>query len=124
MSDDVYRPMMSDEHAVRLRRWHEAASIELHGHGARQVSYLGLDLVVPEQVFPPMPVSDLLGRALLDEVRDADRVLDMGTGCGVNAILAASRAQDVVGVDINPHAVTAAQRNAERNHVAHRTTFF
>jgi methylase of polypeptide subunit release factors len=29
-------------------------------------------------------------------------VLDMGTGSGVNAILAASKAIDVVAVDINP----------------------
>ena len=34
------------------------------------------------------------------------------------------RSHDVVGVDINPHAVAAAIRNAERNHVADRTTFF
>jgi release factor glutamine methyltransferase len=69
-------------------------------------------------------MSDLLGRAVLDEVRDGDRVLDMGTGSGVNAILAAGRSRAVVGVDINPHAVAAAIGNAERNHVADRTTFF
>jgi release factor glutamine methyltransferase len=124
MSDDVYRPMMFDEYAARLRRWHEAASTELHGYGAREVTYLGLHLATPEQVFPPLPVSDRLGRAVLDEVRDADRMLDMGTGCGVNAILVASRSHDVVGVDVNPHAVAAAIRNAERNHVTNRTTVF
>ena len=124
MSDGVYRPMMSDEYAATLRRWHEAASIELHGYSAHEVRYLGLELLIPEHVFPPTPMSDLLGRSVLDEVRDDDRVLDMGTGSGVNAILAASRSHDVVGVDINPHAVAAAIRNAERNHVADRTTFF
>jgi release factor glutamine methyltransferase len=124
MSDDTYRPMISDEYAARLRRWHEAASIELHNFGAREVTYLERQLVIPEYVFPPTPVSDLLGQAVLGEVRDTDRVLDMGTGCGVNAILAASRSRDVVGVDTNPHAVAAAIRNAERNHVADRTTFF
>jgi release factor glutamine methyltransferase len=124
MRDNVYRPMMSDEYAAMLRRWHETASIELHRYGAHEVSYLGLELVIPEQVFPLTPMSDLLGRAVLDDVRDDDRVLDMGTGCGVNAILAASRSHDVVGVDINPQAVAAAIRNAERNHVADRTTFF
>ena len=123
MSDEAYRPMMSDEHAATLRRWHEAAALELHGHGTREVSYLGLTLVIPEQVFPLTAMSDLLGRAVLGEVRDGDRVLDMGTGSGVNAILAASRSHDVVGVDINPHAVAAAIRNAERNHVSGRTRF-
>ncbi|HWC01151.1 MAG TPA: methyltransferase [Methylomirabilota bacterium] len=124
MSDDAYRPMMSDAYAAILQRWHEAASVELHRLGAHEVSYLGLALTIPDQVFPPTPMSELLGRAVLDEVRDDDRVLDMGTGSGVNAILAAGRSHDVVGVDINPHAVAAAGRNAERNHVADRTAFF
>jgi release factor glutamine methyltransferase len=124
VSADVYRPMMSDARAATLRRWHEAASAELHARGAHEASYLGLTLVIPEQVFPLTPMSDLLGRAVLGEVRDDDRVLDVGTGSGVNAILAARRSHDVAGVDVNPHAVAAAIRNAARNHVADRTTFF
>jgi release factor glutamine methyltransferase len=123
MSDDVYRPMMSAEYAATLWRWHEAASIELHSYGAHETSYLGLKLVIPEHVMPLTSISDLLGTAVLNEVRDDDRVLDMGTGCGVNAILAARRSRDVVGVDINPNAVVAAISNAERNHVADRTRF-
>jgi release factor glutamine methyltransferase len=37
---------------------------------------------------PISRVSRLLGEAVVDEVKPDDRVLDMGTGCGVNAILA------------------------------------
>jgi release factor glutamine methyltransferase len=51
-----------------------------------------------------MPItgaSHLLGQAVLADVRESDRVLDMGTGSGDNAILAASKANDVVAVDIN-----------------------
>lgn len=44
----------------------------------------------------------------------------MGTGSGVNAILAAGRGVDVVAVDVNPHAVVAACVNAERNGVPDR----
>jgi release factor glutamine methyltransferase len=40
---------------------------------------------------PVTPVSHLLGEAVLAHVRDGDRVLDMGTGSGVNAVLAAAR---------------------------------
>jgi release factor glutamine methyltransferase len=42
----------------------------------------------------------------------------MGTGSGVNAILAARAGAEVVGVDINPAAVEAARANVERNGVA------
>jgi release factor glutamine methyltransferase len=122
MSDD-YRPMMPPERADALARWHEEASVAIHALGHHRVEYLGLDLVVPEHVFPPAPMSQLLGRAVLDEVRATDRVLDMGTGCGVNAILAASLSVDVTGVDVNPHAVSAAIANAKRNGVAERTHF-
>jgi release factor glutamine methyltransferase len=115
---------MSDERVELLRRWHEAASAELHGFGAHDVSHLGLELHVPEHVFPPTPTSDLLGRAVLDEVRAGDRVLDMGTGSGVNAILAARRSDNVTGVDVNPFAIAAAMANAERNGVAGRIRFF
>lgn len=118
-----YTPNFDAAMVEQLRRWHEAAYEELRAAGTRSVSYLGLDLVVPPEVFPPTPVSDLLGQAVLDEVRSTDRVLDMGTGSGVNAILAARRAREVVGVDINPHAVAAATDNARRNGVAGNTTF-
>jgi len=69
---------------------------------------------------PITGVSHLLGEAVLAEVREDDRVLDMGTGCGVNAILAASRAAEVVAVDMNPQAVEAARANVERNGVSGR----
>ena len=65
-------------------------------------------------------MSHLLGEAVLAEVTETDRVLDLGTGSGVNAILAASQSLGVVAVDINPHALAAAQDNAVRNGVAER----
>jgi release factor glutamine methyltransferase len=48
-------------------------------------------------------------------VRPGERVLDMGTGCGVNGILAAVAGATVVAVDTNPVAVQAAKDNAARN---------
>lgn len=69
---------------------------------------------------PITPTSYLPAQAVLSETRQGDRVLDMGTGCGVNAILAATRGAQVVAVDVNPKAVTAARANADRNGVAKR----
>lgn len=51
-------------------------------------------------------------------------VLDMGTGCGVNAILAASKSSDVVAVDLNSIAVECARNNAIRNGVESRIDVF
>jgi release factor glutamine methyltransferase len=78
---------------------------------------------VPEGVFPPTPVSDLLGREVLVRAATAERVLDMGCGAGANAILAARGATEVVGVDVNPVAVAAARANAARNEVEERARF-
>jgi release factor glutamine methyltransferase len=112
-----YRPPFSAERIAELRTWHERGYRELSEAGERRLSYLGLDLVVPAGVFAPTPMSDLLGRVVADEVRAGERVLDMGTGSGVNAILASRAGAEVVGVDLNPAAVEAARANAERNGV-------
>lgn len=122
MNDAEHRPMVSAEYAERIRQWHEIAYQQ--GRAERRsgetFEYLGRTIVVPPDVMPVTRVSHLLGAAVLAEVRADDRVLDMGTGSGVNAILAASKSTDVVAVDINPLAVEAARGNAERNGAADR----
>jgi release factor glutamine methyltransferase len=117
-----YRPTMSAEEVERIRRWHENAyrMAVTAGRTEQRFVYLGRTIVVPPGVFPITGMSHLLGEAVLAEVRDTDRVLDMGTGSGVNAILAAGTALAVVAVDINPRALAAARANAERNRVADR----
>ena len=122
--DVPYTPMVSEEYAERIRRWHEnayrLAKAEAGSSEGQTFDYLGLTLYVPPQVQPIYGMSHLLGEAVLEEVRESDRVLDMGTGSGVNAILAASKAAEVVAVDINPVAVEAARNNAAYNGVADR----
>jgi methylase of polypeptide subunit release factors len=46
------------------------------------------------------------------------RVLDLGTGSGVQALLASNHADDVVATDINPRALAYTRFNAALNHVA------
>ncbi|MGP4095189.1 methyltransferase [Nonomuraea sp. KM90] len=113
-------PLVSPEHAKRIRRWHENAyrAAQEEGAAERTFRYLGRTLVVPPGVQPITRMSHLLGEAVLAEVKEGDRVLDMGTGSGVNAVLAASTAAEVLAVDINPLAVETARANAERNGVS------
>lgn len=123
MSDEeppAHRPRMSAERVERIRRWHERAYHGDFARGEQRVTYFGRSIVVPPEVMPLTPVSELLGGAVLDEVRVGDRVLDMGTGSGVNAVLAAAEAESVLAVDINPKALEAARDNARRNDVADR----
>src|SRR5207302_4179263 len=125
MSGDEYRPMMSAERANRLREWHDDAYHLQRANLPTRMSFMGLDLHVPEDVFAPPDLAegDPFHQAVLAEVRPADRVLDMGTGSGVSAILAARVSSRVVAVDINPKAVYCASANAARNGVRDCITF-
>jgi release factor glutamine methyltransferase len=49
------------------------------------VGFLGRRFVIPPTVHPINPMSGLIGSFILAEVKESDRILDMGTGCGVNA---------------------------------------
>lgn len=113
-----YRPMMSADRVRRLREWQDRAYEGDKREGPVTVTHLGLTIVVPPDVYLPNPLG--LADLVLREVRDGDRVLDMGTGSGINALVAATRSSDVVAVDVNASAVRAAADNAERNHLAAR----
>ncbi|WP_430515182.1 HemK2/MTQ2 family protein methyltransferase [Pyrococcus woesei] len=82
-----------------------------------RMEYMGLKIEISEEVYEPAEDSFLLAEVLLKEVRDEDIVLDMGTGSGILALLAAKKAKFVVGVDINERAVDIAWKNAVNNDV-------
>lgn len=50
-------------------------------------------------------------------------VLDMGTGCGIQAVLAAEKAEKVLAVDINEKALSLAKENAKLNQLGHKISF-
>jgi len=77
--------------------------------------------VVDEHVYEPAEDTFLIAEKM--SVTENDVVLDMGTGCGILAVLTAKKAKNVVAVDVNPHAIEWASRNAETNGVKERIEF-
>jgi release factor glutamine methyltransferase len=74
-----------------------------------------------ENVYEPAEDSFLFAENL--EVEAGERVLDMGTGCGILGILAAKKGCSVVAMDVNPYAVRCARENATFNNVRGKMAF-
>jgi release factor glutamine methyltransferase len=75
-------------------------------------------LITPPGVFRPRSDSWLLAEALRGEVRPGASVLDLCTGSGLLAVIAARQgAGRVVAVDISRRALATARLNAALNHV-------
>jgi release factor glutamine methyltransferase len=116
---------MSPEQAELTRRWHEESDASMRAMLPADIQFMGLQLHLSENVMPlyESAKGDPYHQAVANEVRAGLRVLDMGTGSGVSALLAARSGGDVVAVDINPEAVACAQSNADQNGLGDRITF-
>ena len=68
---------------------------------------------VCREVYEPAEDSFLFAQNL--HVEKDKSILDMGTGSGILAILAAQKAKEVIAVDINPYAVRCTKVNAKQN---------
>jgi release factor glutamine methyltransferase len=76
---------------------------------------------VDENVYEPAKDTFLVAEQL--DTKKDDIVLEIGTGCGILAILAAKTAKKVVAIDINPYAIDCAKRNAKNNNLIDRIEF-
>ena len=81
--------------------------------GSKKLTYKGYIFHIFLKVYEPSDDTFLIADCL--EVKEGARVLDLGTGCGILGILAAERAERIIGIDINPHAVRCAKANAKTN---------
>jgi release factor glutamine methyltransferase len=76
---------------------------------------------VAKNVYEPAEDTFLLADNL--DVRKGERVLELGTGCGLLAILAAKVGVQMVATDINPAALKCARANAVKHRVGDRIDF-
>jgi methylase of polypeptide subunit release factors len=80
----------------------------------------GFQFICHAGVMPPNNrVTRCFGRRLDDIIshRNARRALDLGTGTGILALIAARHCAHVIGVDLDPQAVACARANAALNGV-------
>ncbi|MDH5690330.1 MAG: class I SAM-dependent methyltransferase [Candidatus Bathyarchaeota archaeon] len=87
----------------------------------KKLSIRGHAFLVHEKVYEPAEDTFLLVENL--KVEEKEVVLDMGTGCGILAVLAAKKAKKVVATDINPYAIKCAEKNAKINCVEDKIEF-
>jgi release factor glutamine methyltransferase len=74
-----------------------------------------------DDVYEPAEDTFLFAENL--EVAEGTQVLDVGTGCGMLGILAAKKADYVIAVDLNPHAIRCAKENSMLNGVRGKIDF-
>jgi release factor glutamine methyltransferase len=93
-------------------------------------NFMGIELTVEPGVFIPRPETEILVEQVLERVnmsgvRTGLRILELGTGSGNIAIALAKYLPDcsVTTVDIDPHALHLAKKNATANGVEEVITF-
>lgn len=83
--------------------------------------YRGEKFRVFKDVYKPAEDTFLLADNL--QVDENDRVLELGTGCGILSIISAKKKAEVVATDINPAALECALENAKAHEVEDRIDF-
>lgn len=116
-------------HSVGVKRFAALPEWPPPGRPAYRWKVAGLDIeadaplcVAPNRVFPLFEDESLLLAGLIDGVVGL-RVLDVGTGSGVLALVAASQGALAVGTDVNPLALACAGSNARRNRLHERVAW-
>lgn len=75
-----------------------------------------VDIEVNEHIFPPSPHGSFFAENI--NVNEGESVIDIGSGSGILAIIAAKMGGEVVATDTDKHAVELTSKNAEKNGVS------
>jgi len=94
---------------TQLSNFHKEITTEF------ETNILEKKFVVCPGVFSPIRTltSEFLARHLV--TKHGDTVLDLGTGIGIQAIIASEKAKKVIATDINPYAISCAKKNIQLN---------
>ena len=118
-------------HPMSVDGWRRAGLVSADGPevsaSVRLLPFQGLALAFdrPELLGTPLGSNYVMGiggstltLATLTIRERSRRTLDLGTGCGVHAVLAAAHSDEVTAADLNPRAVGMARFNARLNGAA------
>ena len=75
------------------------------------ITYRDKTIQLAPHVYEPAEDSFLLVDALLENIQNGDRILEVGCGSGIVSVFASNIASSVVATDLNPHAVKCAAGN-------------
>lgn len=81
----------------------------------KKVFYGDLCFDIYGEVYEPAEDTFLIADVLTQTIAEGESVLDVGTGCGILAVVASKKAERVIATDVNPHAVDCAKQNAKAN---------
>ena len=106
--------MKASNEAPRKRHGDNLYPVRMH----QDFGEHSLDLDVPEGVWNPTPHGVHLGNAICEMDFEGEKVLELGTGCGLHAILLARRGAAVLTVtEIEDAALRNAKHNLEKHDV-------
>ncbi|TSC52026.1 MAG: Methylase of polypeptide chain release factor [Parcubacteria group bacterium LiPW_41] len=114
----TYTPKMSETEIAKRREWMRRVREDVTRSEKEKkirLSQSSVNLMVPWGVHPPLwDDSLLLAEVVEKEIQPNMSVLDIGTGSGIQGIVAALRGAFVLSTDICPRAVQTARWNADR----------
>ncbi len=115
-----YQPFMSESEQKRLRVWDENVYYTLKKIDlSQEVERVGRKLrTIPGVHAGSWTDTGLLGKAIEDTVTAEESVLDLGTGTGIQGIIAAKKAKFVTSIDFNPKALECARENIKAHGLA------
>lgn len=115
--DIDFKPLMNKGEIKKRWDWQEKVYGELKKQkGVGRINVSGIGVEFKPGVFAPFwGDSSLLAEVLIKVIKKNEKVLDIGTGTGIQAIAAGKNAKNVLAVDINKNAVMCAKENVEKS---------